>query len=102
MTDYDIPGSSIVLVGCLAKRKRTINRRVHKRLDAEQFNHFGSVFVKEDRETEKVVPKPCLFTRQSRSVQLDSLRRCRARKSRTRATYSRDKIAGVTLVLGVI
>jgi len=27
----------------------------------EQFHHFGSVFVKEDRETGKVVQKPCLF-----------------------------------------
>ena len=39
MTDYDILGSSLVLVGCHAKRKRTINRRVHKRLDMEQFHH---------------------------------------------------------------
>ena len=102
MTDCDILGRSLVLAGCLAKRKRTINRRVQKRLDMEQFHHFGTVFVEEDRETGKVVQKPCLFTRQSRSVLLDSLRRCRAIKSRTRATYSRDKIAGVTLVLGVI
>jgi len=33
MTDYDILISSLVLVGCLADRKRTINRRVQKRLD---------------------------------------------------------------------
>ena len=26
-----------------------------------QFRHFGSVFVKEDRETGEVVQKPCLF-----------------------------------------
>jgi len=26
MTDYDILGSSLVFIGCLAKRKRTINR----------------------------------------------------------------------------
>ena len=71
MTDYDILGSSLVLAGCLAKHKRTINRRVHKRLDVEQFRRFGSVFVKEDRETGKVVQKPCLYMRQSRSVQLD-------------------------------
>ena len=68
MTDYDILGRSLVLAGCLAKRKRTINRRVQKRSDMEQFHHFGSVFVTEDRETGKVVQKPCLFTRQSRSV----------------------------------
>ena len=72
MTDYDTLGSSLVLVGCLAKRKCTINRRLQKRSDMEQFRHFGSVFVKEDRETGKVVQKPCLFTRQSRRVQLDS------------------------------
>ena len=27
----------------------------------EQLRHFGTVFVKEDRETGKVVQKPCLF-----------------------------------------
>ena len=37
------------------------NRRVQKRLDTEQFYHFGTAFVKEDRETGKVVQKPCLF-----------------------------------------
>ena len=41
-------------------------------IDKEQFRHFGGVFVKEDREAGKVVQKPCLFVRQSRSVQLDS------------------------------
>jgi len=41
----------------------------------EQFHHFGTVFVKEDRDTGKVVQKPCLF------VQLDKVAR------------SRDKIA---------
>ena len=61
MTDYDILASSLVLVGCLAKRKRTISRRVQKRLDMELFRHFGTVFVKEHRETGKVVQKPCLF-----------------------------------------
>jgi len=76
MTDYDILASSSVLVGCLAKRKRTISRRVQKRLDMELLHHFGAVFVKEDRETGKVPQKPCLFTRQSRSVQLDSRSVC--------------------------
>jgi len=56
-TDDDILGSSLVLVGCLAKRKR----RVQKRLDMEQFHRFGTVFVKEHRETGKVVQKPCSF-----------------------------------------
>jgi len=50
----------------------------------------------EDRETGKVVQKPRLFMRQSRSVQLDSRSVC------TRATKLRDKIVDVTLVLGVI
>ena len=27
----------------------------------ERFRHFGTVFVKEDRETGKVVQKPCFF-----------------------------------------
>ena len=50
---------------------------VQKRLDMEKFHHFGSVFVKEDRETGKLVQKPCLFTRQSRSsVRLDSRSVC--------------------------
>ena len=72
MTDDDILGSSLVLLGCLAKRKRAIDRGVQKRLDMKEFRHFRRVFVKEDRETGKAVQKPCLFTRQSRSVQLDS------------------------------
>jgi len=46
---------------------RAINRRIQKRLDAEQFHHFGTVFVKEDCEVGKVVQKPCLFMQQSRS-----------------------------------
>ena len=75
MTDDDILASSLVSVGCLAERQRTINRRVQKRLDMEQFHHFGTVFVKEERETGKVVQKPRLF------VQLDKVVR------------SRDKIA---------
>ena len=62
----------LVLVGCLAQRKRTMNRRVQKKLDMERFHHFGTVLVKEDRETGKAVQKPCLFMRRSRSVQLDS------------------------------
>ena len=58
MTDYDVLGSSLVLAGCLAKRKRTVSRRAQKRLDTEQFRHFGTMFVKEDRETGKVAQKP--------------------------------------------
>ena len=57
----------------------------------EQFHHFGTVFVKEDRETGKVVQKPCLFATKSQRLRL-----CRTIKSRTGATKSRDKIAGVT------
>ena len=53
-----------------------ISRIVQKRLDMEQFRHFGNVFVKEDRKTGKVVQKPCLFMRQSRSVQLVSRSVC--------------------------
>ena len=76
MTDYDIRGSSLVLAGCLMKRKRTISRTVKEILDMKQFRHFGSVFVNEDRETGKVVQKPCLFARQSLSVQVDSRSVC--------------------------
>ena len=49
-----------------------INRRVPKKIDTEQFHRFGAVFVKADRETGKVVRKPCVFTRQSGSMQHDS------------------------------
>jgi len=77
----------VVGIGYLAKQKRTISRILQKRLDMEQFHHVRTVFVKEDRETEKVVQKPCLFMRWSRRVQLDSrriiLRLARATKSLT-------------------
>jgi len=69
----DILATSLVLVGWLAKRKCTVNQSVQKRLDMEQFHHFGTVFAKEDRETGKVVQKQCLFMRlSSRSMRLDS------------------------------
>jgi len=42
----------------------------------EQFRHFGTVSVNEDRETGKVVQKLCLLMRQSRSVQFDSCSVC--------------------------
>jgi len=94
ITDYDIHANSLVLVGCLAKIKRTMNRRVKKRLDTEPICHFGTVFVKEDHETGKVVQKPCFFyatklrhaTQQSQHLQL-----CHAIKLCTHATKSRDK-----------
>jgi len=76
MTDCDILASSLVLEGCLAKRKRAINRSFLKKLDMKQCHYFGTVSVKEDREKGKVVQKPCLLTRQSRSVQLDSRSVC--------------------------
>ena len=68
MTDYDILTSSLVLVRCLAKRKRTSSEKIRVVL----FHYFGTISVKEDRETGFVVQKPCLFMRESRSVQLDS------------------------------
>ena len=66
-----------------------ISRRVQKRLDMEQFHHFGTVFVKEDGEMGKIVLKPCLFfvtksqhaTRQWQHLRL----------SRPRVTESHDK-----------
>jgi len=94
VTDYDIRGSSLVSVGCLAERKRTISRRVQKRSGMEQFRHFGSVFVKEVRETGKVVAqKPCLFTRQSRSVATRQSQAASATLSRDKVAHSCDKIA---------
>ena len=89
MTDYDIPGSSLVLVGCLAKRQHMINQTLQKRSDMEQFHHLRAVFM-EDHETGKVVQKPCLFMRQSHSVQLHSRSVCDGRAK---------KIARVTSVL---
>ena len=38
--------SSLVLVGCFAKRKRTISRRVQERLDREQFHYLWRRIVK--------------------------------------------------------
>jgi len=52
-------------------RDKVIVRRIHL-----FFLHIVTVFVKENRETGKVVQKPCLFTRQSHSVQLDSRSVC--------------------------
>ena len=63
----------------------------------EQFHHFGTVFVKEDRETGKVVQKPCLFTRQSHSMQLDSRSVCDV-VTRDEVAHSCDKIAGMASV----
>ena len=61
ITDYDILVSSLVLVGCLAERKHTINRRAQERLAMVEFRHFGTVFVKEDRETGKVAHAEAVF-----------------------------------------
>jgi len=61
----------------------------------EQFRHFRTVFVEEDRETGKVAQKPCLFARQSRSsVQLDSRSVCEF-VAREKVAQSCDKIARV-------
>ena len=87
---------SLVLVSRLAEWKRTINLGVQKRLDMEQFHHFGIVFVKAESGAEAVfvyATKSQCATRQSQRLRLR-----RAIKSRTRATKSRDKIAGVTSV----
>jgi len=84
ITDYDIHANSLVLVGCLAKRKRTMNRRVEKRLDTEPICHFGTVFVKEDHETGKVVQKPCFLR--------DKVAACNSTVAAS-ATLSCDKVA---------
>jgi len=42
-----------VVVGCLAKRKRTISLRAEKRLDIKQFYKFVTVTVKEHHKTGK-------------------------------------------------
>ena len=85
MTDYDSLGDSLVLVGCLAKRKRTINRRVQKRLDMEQFHRFGTVFVKADRETGKWC--------RSRVSLRDKVAAFNSTVAASAATLSRDKVA---------
>jgi len=105
MTDYDILGGSLVLVGCLAKRKLACDQsKSSEKIRYRTILSYWNLFVKEDRETGNVVQKPCLFMRQSRRVQLNSRSICDfvARlKSRTRATKSRDTITGVTSVLGL-
>jgi len=85
MTDYDSLGDSLVLVGCLAKRKRTINRRVQKRLDMEQCHNVGAVSVKEDRETEKWC--------RSRVSLRDKVAACNSTVAASAAALSRDKVA---------
>jgi len=67
MTDNDIRGSSLVLAGCLAKRKHMISRTFKERLDMKQFRQFGSVFVKEEN---------WCRSRVCASVQLDSRSVC--------------------------
>ena len=92
MTDYDIRANSLVLVGCLAKRKRPINRRVQKRLDVERFHHFGTVFVKADRETEKWCrSRVCLCDKVAAAC--NSTVAASATLSRDKDAHSCDKIA---------
>jgi len=50
MAEYDIVASSLVLVGCLEKRKRTISLRADIK---QQFYSLATVSLKEDRETGK-------------------------------------------------
>ena len=67
----------VVLVSCLAKQKRMVNRRAQERLDMEQFRHFATVFVKEDRETGKVAQKPsATFASDKVAHSCDKNRRC--------------------------
>ena len=111
MTDYDILANSLVLAGCLAKRKRTIYRRVKKRLDMEQFRHFGSICEggswngKSGAEAVFVyATKSQRATRQSQRLRLcraTVAHVCRATKLRTRATKSRDKIDKIARVTSV-
>jgi len=76
MTDYDILASSLVSVGCLAKTKAYHQSKSSEKIRLWYSFTILALFVKEDRETGKVVQKPCLFVRQSRSVQLDSRSVC--------------------------
>ena len=48
MTDYDVVGSRLS-----SKTKAYDRSKSSENLDMEQFHHFGTVFVKEDRETRK-------------------------------------------------
>jgi len=98
MTDYDSLGDSLVLVGCLAKRKRTINRRVQKRLDTEQFHRFGTVFVKEKCKTGKWCRSRVCLRDKVVAVCNSTVAASAATLSRDKvAAHSRDKIARVTL-----
>ena len=58
----------------------------------ERFHHFGTVFVKVDRETGKVVLKPCLFVTKSATLSRDKV-------AHSCDFKSRDKIAAVTSVI---
>ena len=48
-----ITGLLIKRIGCSAKRKRAISRRVQKALDMERFHHVGTVFVRSVVKREK-------------------------------------------------
>ena len=70
----------------------------------EHFRRFGTVFVKEDRETGKVVQKPCML-RDKVVAACNATVAASATPSRERVANScdkiaRDRIAGVTSVLG--
>jgi len=54
MTHFDILASSLVLVGCLAKRKGTINLRADKNIRYKTiFTNLVTASTKEDRKTGK-------------------------------------------------
>jgi len=101
------PLFTLVLVCCLAKRKHTINRRVKNRLEQLQ-NRYRTISpfcscVCEGGSWNGKSGAEAVFvyaTKSQRATwQSQRLRLCRSIKSRTRATKSRDKIAGVTSVL---
>jgi len=62
----------------------------------EQFHHFGTVFVKDDRETGKVQLRREKW-RRSRVCLRDKVAACNLTVAAS-ATLSRDKVAGVTRV----
>jgi len=90
MTDYDILASSLVSVGCLAKTKAYHQSKSSEKIRLWYSFTILALFVKEDRETGKVVQKPCLFVRQSQRAtrQSQTLRLCRVI-----VAHSCDKIA---------
>ena len=75
MTDYDILANKFTFSRLSCKTTAYDQSKSYETIRYGTISRLG-LFVKEDRETGKVVRKLCLFMRQSRSVHLDSRGLC--------------------------